>query len=68
MERDGDLSGSLSISFATRDVTAFGVNRGVHQRCLVDIPQQQRNIQGCGDYMQNRGEVRSAQGWGRGVR
>jgi hypothetical protein len=24
---------------------------------LRDIPQQQRNIQGCGDYMQNRGEV-----------
>ena len=57
VERDGDLSGTLSVAYSTRDVTAFGVNRTYYDDCLKNIPQTLRNIQGCGDYMQHRGEV-----------
>jgi hypothetical protein len=57
VNREGDLSSNLTLSYSTRDFSAFGVNRTYHQTCLRSIEQRERNVAGCGDYMQISGEV-----------
>lgn len=58
VNRYGDLSGSLTVQYSTRDITAIGVNATYHQTCLKSIPFGSRSAAGCGDYEQTRGLVR----------
>jgi Calx-beta domain len=58
VEREGDLSRTLSVQYSTRDVTAFGTNKTWHENCLKNVTFPTRSASGCGDYQQTRGLVR----------
>merc|ERR1712159_750879 len=52
--REGDLSGSVQIHYATRDITAIGVHTTTKAECNV-LAYWERGPYGCGDYMQESG-------------
>lgn len=56
ISRSGDVSGSVTIHYSTRDITAFGVTERRFDECLA-MPFQNRGINGCGDYQHRQGEV-----------
>ena len=55
--RDGDTSEPLMLEWATRDITAIGVNATVAAECDL-LPYANRSRAGCGDYTQKSGVVR----------
>jgi hypothetical protein len=57
VDREGDLSRTLSVQYSTRDVTAFGVNRTWHDNCLKNVTFPSRSAAGCGDYQHARNLV-----------
>jgi hypothetical protein len=55
--RDGDLSGALTVQWATSDITAIGVHPQDYRYCMNLPTNAHRKASACGDYMQGSGEI-----------
>jgi hypothetical protein len=54
--REGDLSGTAHIGYATSDITAIGVNADIFYKCQKYF-NYERRPQVCGDYLMTAGEL-----------